>query len=105
MPGHCKSSDVGVPPQNFNLFSWQRVENNTSGWRPECLAGNDRRQWVNISLSLTKADITNQSQHSSMPCLANLFWGLKANITNKLEWAHDRELVTSCVGQIAWNAR
>ena len=105
MPGHCKSSDVGVPPQNFNLFSWQRVENNTSWWRPECLAGNDRRQWVNISLSLTKADITNQSQHSSMPCLANLFWGLKANITNKLEWAHDRELVTSCVGQIAWNTR
>lgn len=20
MPGHCKSSDVRVPPQNFNLF-------------------------------------------------------------------------------------
>ena len=57
---------------------------------------------MNISLSLNKADITNQLQHSSMLCLTNLFWGLKANITNKLEWAHDRELVTFCVRHRAW---
>lgn len=87
-------------------FTQQRVENNTSRRRPECSAGNDRRrQLANISLSLNKADITNQLQHSSMPCLANLFWGLKANITNKLEWAHDREMVTSCVRQRAWTTQ
>lgn len=107
-----KRQAIANPPMSESchkisiFFTWQRIENNTSRRRPECSAGNDRRRWLaNISLSLNKADITNQLQHSSMLCLANLFWGLKANITNKLEWAHDRELVTFSVRHRAWTTQ